>query len=63
MRLVVDEVICVGHAICEDVAPDLFRVDEHGIAHVLVDPVPDGRIEAARTAMLRCPAEAITLTG
>ena len=61
MRLVVDEVLCAGHAVCEEVAPDLFEVNSDGIAQVLVDVVPTAALERARLAVLRCPAEAIRL--
>jgi len=61
MRLIVDKVLCAGHAVCEDVAPDLFEVDSEGVAHVRVDVVPVEAIERARIAILRCPAEAIKL--
>jgi len=61
MRLVVDEVLCAGHAVCEEVAPDLFEVGSDGIARVRVEVVPTEAFERARLAVLRCPAEAIRL--
>ncbi|HVB01869.1 MAG TPA: ferredoxin [Acidimicrobiales bacterium] len=61
MRLVVDGVLCAGHAVCEEVAPDLFEVGSDGIARVLVEVVPTEAFERARLAVLRCPAEAIRL--
>ncbi|HUY06862.1 MAG TPA: ferredoxin [Acidimicrobiales bacterium] len=61
MRLVIDEVLCAGHAICEEVAPDLFELGSDGIASVRVEVVPIEALERARLAILRCPAEAIRL--
>lgn len=61
MKIEVDEILCAGHAVCEEVAPDLFRVDENGLARVLVDEVPAEAVERAQTAVMRCPADAIRL--
>jgi ferredoxin len=44
------------------VAPDLFHLrDDDGHAVVAMDPVPAGREEAARRAVLGCPEQAITV--
>jgi ferredoxin len=61
MKIVVDEVLCAGHGVCEDVAPELFAVDDSGMAHVLIEEIGDEYLEKAKLAILRCPAEAITL--
>lgn len=61
MKISVDEVLCAGHGVCVEAAPQLFMLDEHAIARVLVDEVSEDDEEAARTAMRRCPAEAIIL--
>lgn len=61
MRLVVDDVLCVGHGVCADVAPELFEVGADGLARVLVDDVTPEHLANAELAMRRCPAEAITL--
>lgn len=60
MRLVITDA-CVGHGVCETLAPDLFEVGDDGVSHVLVDKVPVGREEAAGTAVRSCPALAIEL--
>ena len=61
MKLVVDQVLCAGHGVCEEAAPDLFVVEPNGIARVLVDEVPEDALDRAKVAVLRCPAEAIRL--
>ena len=61
MKIVVDALLCAGHGVCEEVAPELFRLESDGIAHVLLEDVGDAHLKSAQTAMLRCPAEAISL--
>ena len=61
MKIVVDEILCAGHGVCVDAAPLLFVVEDSGIARVLVDEIGDEDLPAARSAMQRCPAEAITI--
>jgi ferredoxin len=61
IRLVVDEQLCVGHGCCAEVAPQWFELDERGIAHVLVEEIPDEEDPGAQRAMLSCPSEAIYL--
>lgn len=61
MRVIVDEQLCQGHAQCEDVAPELFRVGDDAIARVLIErPGEDLRAKAEEAVRL-CPAEAISI--
>lgn len=53
---------CVGHGVCETLAEDLFEVGDDGVSHVLVDEVPTGQQDAARTAVRSCPALAIEVS-
>ena len=43
---------------CEALVPTLFEVDDDG-AHVLLDPIPDDLVEAARDAAEQCPSRAL----
>jgi ferredoxin len=61
MRIVVDEVKCVGHGVCESLADDLFEVGDDGYTHLLVDEIPADREDAARTAVQSCPAQALSI--
>ena len=61
MRVVVDEILCAGHGVCEEAAPQLFSVGEDGIARVLIDEFGEELKAQAILAVQRCPAEAITL--
>ena len=61
MRVVVDRDLCTGQAMCESVAPDIFRVAGEGQVNILVAVVPDGRLGEAELAVSCCPNEALRL--
>ena len=61
MRVSVDQQLCTAHGVCEDIAPEVFEVDDDGMAIVLIDPV-DGELRPrVRAAAAQCPARAIVL--
>ena len=60
MRVVVDEGLCQGHAMCEVEAPDVFAVPKAGVAEV-VGAVTDGNLAAVRSAVRHCPTQALAL--
>lgn len=62
MRLVIDKLVCEGHDKCERIAPDLFKLDESGIAYVLVDgDLNPEQLQRATVAVKLCPTKAIRL--
>jgi ferredoxin len=61
MRIVVDKDLCTGQAMCESVAPDLFRVAADGQVDIQVAVVPDGRLGKAKLAASCCPNGALEL--
>ncbi|OBI08354.1 ferredoxin [Mycolicibacter nonchromogenicus] len=62
MKVTVNEDRCVGHGICESIAPDLFAVGDDGLSHVLVDDIGEDRREAAAKAIAACPSQALNST-
>jgi ferredoxin len=56
MKFEIDRVRCRGHAVCEMMAPETFRVEADGIAIVLEG---ESDLESADEAMESCPANAI----
>jgi ferredoxin len=61
MRIRVDPDKCQGHARCFGIAPELFVVDDYGLASVLVDEVPADLLDKAELAVANCPEYAIEL--
>jgi ferredoxin len=61
MKPHVDEDLCIGCMACEDECPDVFRVEDDGISHVITaEPGPDlyGCVRDARDS---CPTDAISI--
>ncbi len=61
MRLLIDQDRCSGHGRCYTLVPSLFESDEQGHGVVLVDTLAGDQLEAARSAMLNCPEQAISV--
>ena len=62
MKAIVDEDLCIGCQACEDVCPEVFRLDDEGISRVIAEnPTPElyGCIRDAADA---CPTSAISVT-
>ena len=63
IRVAVDADKCQGHNRCYSLAPELFDVDDYGMASAHGDGlVPSGLEEKARRAAANCPEYAITVT-
>lgn len=63
IRVAVDPEKCQGHNRCYSLAPELFDVDDYGMASAIGDGVvPSGLEEKARRAAANCPEYAITVT-
>ncbi len=63
MRVRLDTELCQGHGRCYTLAPELFDSDDLGHCVLLVDEVPPGLEDQARTGVDNCPEHALTLEG
>jgi ferredoxin len=65
MRVIVDLDLCGGHGVCENVAPEVFRVvdDVDGYAHVevILERPPEELREKAESAERQCPNRVIRI--
>lgn len=66
MRIVADLQLCQGHGMCEDTAPEVFRVvesEDGSYAHVeILIPEPDaGLRETVEEAVSHCPNRALSI--
>jgi len=73
MKVWIDQDLCTGDGLCEEICPQVFTLLEDGLAYVkedgrvLSDPggseglaaVPDGYKDAVREAAEECPGECI----
>jgi len=63
MRVSIDSEKCQGHNRCYALAPELFDVDDYGMAMVIGDgTVPGGVEDKARLAVANCPEFAIAMS-
>ena len=62
MKVEVDGDLCQGHARCWDICPEVFSLDDEGLAHVETPEVPPHLEEKARKAAQNCPERAITVS-
>ena len=61
MRVVVDEMVCEANGTCEQLAPEIFQLDDSDELHIL-QPEPPAELEAkARQAVDRCPKLALSI--
>ncbi len=61
MRVKVEQSKCHGHNRCVALAPDVFDVDDEGLAVVILDPIPPEQEKSVRRAELACPERAIAI--
>lgn len=60
MKALVDREGCIGCGFCADVCPQVFRMDDEGIAEAYAD-VNDELEDAAEAARDGCPVSVISL--
>ena len=61
MKACVDAELCTGCGPCVDICPEVFELNDEGIAIVKVNPVPPDVEESCREAADNCPTEAISI--
>ncbi|MGI6668800.1 MAG: ferredoxin [Acetivibrionales bacterium] len=59
MKGYVDKDTCIGCGLCEEICPDVFKMDDDGTAVATEGEIPDGLIDSAKEAESQCPVEAI----
>ncbi|ACL20593.1 ferredoxin [Desulfitobacterium sp. LBE] len=52
---------CIGCGSCEAVCPEIFRMNDDGLAEAYVNPVPAELEESAKEAADMCPVNVIIL--
>ncbi len=61
MKIVIDFDLCESNAVCMDVCPECFRVEEDDTLTVLVEEPPADLVPKVREAVRLCPRQAISL--
>lgn len=61
MKAVVDKETCIGCGLCPSICPEVFSMDDDGLAVAIDEEVDDSLIEPAKEAEESCPTDAITV--
>lgn len=61
MKASIDRDGCIGCGLCAETCPDVFRMDDEGLAEVYTNPIPEDSEESAQEAADNCPVEVITV--
>lgn len=61
MKAIVHLDQCIGDGVCADTCPEVFEMQDDGLAHVIVDLVPPEVEATCKEAADACPTEAIEI--
>lgn len=61
MKAIVDQDTCTGCGLCPETCPEVFELNDDGIAFAKVDSIPNEVADRAQEAADGCPVEAITI--
>lgn len=59
MKVKVDQNKCIGCGACPSLVPEVFDFNDNGLAHTIVDTVPESLKEDTVDALNNCPVGAI----
>lgn len=59
MKVKVDQDKCIGCGACPSLVPEVFDFNDNGLAHTIVDTVPENLKEDTVDALNNCPVGAI----
>ncbi|UWG95618.1 ferredoxin [Dehalobacter sp. DCM] len=62
MIAIVEKDACIGCGACISICPEIFEMDEDGLAATNKDQVPENLEESAQEAAESCPTEAIIIS-
>ena len=61
MKVVVDYDLCEANAVCMEVCPDVFKVDDEDNLHILIDNPGEELRAKIEEAVRLCPRQALSL--
>jgi ferredoxin len=61
IKVVVDKKACCAYGLCAEICPDIYKLDDNGIAYVEDKLVPEELEELAREGCDACPQMAISV--
>lgn len=61
MKVVVDFDLCESNAVCMDVCPEVFKVDDDDNLQILMEEPPENLRGQVEEAVRLCPRQAISI--
>jgi len=61
MKPTVDTDLCIGCGNCEELCPEVFRLDDDGMSRVIAEHPGPELYECTRDAQDSCPVDAISI--
>ncbi|NLJ98538.1 MAG: ferredoxin [Tissierellia bacterium] len=61
MKAVVDKDLCIGCGLCPSICPEVFSMDDDGLAIAIDEEIDESLIDSAKEAEESCPVDAITV--
>ena len=61
MKVVVDMNVCNLHGLCIETVPEVFKIGDSGVLHVLNESPPDSLRAKVEKAARECPTGAISI--
>lgn len=61
MNAKVDKNVCIGCGLCTSTCPNVFQLEDDGLAVAYTNPVPAADHDSAQDACDNCPVGAISL--
>jgi ferredoxin len=61
MKVVVDFDLCEANAVCMDIAPEIFKVDDNDMLHILMENPPESKRAKLEECVRLCPRQAISI--
>lgn len=61
MKAYVDDNLCIGCGTCPELCPEVFEMNDDGIAQAIDGDIPESVLENAKEACDSCPVSAIDI--
>lgn len=61
MKAYVDKETCIGCELCVEICPEIFEMEDDGLAVAKDSEIPEDLLEDAQEAEESCPTDAITI--